>query len=348
MLAVTFQAPGEVRVEERPEPEPREPTDAVVQIHATGVCGSDLHIYHGRHPVEPGFTLGHEFVGEVLATGDDVTGVAPGDRVIGCFLAACGLCWFCQRRLFHLCESLRIFGHGEISGGLQGSQAEQVLVPNADLVLRRAPEALPDDAALFAGDVMNTGFHAIRSAGLQEGQSVAVLGLGPVGLCAVQAARHAGAAQVIAVDTVAERLETAEHFGAQPVHLTDQDPRAEVKAATEGRGVDVCVEAVGHEQALDLAVRLTRKAGTVSTVGVHGERCQVHMGLLWNKGLVLKAGVANVIANVDEVLGLLSSGALDPTPLVTHHMKLEDAPEAYAVYDRREALKIVLSPPGSG
>src|SRR5918911_4480927 len=285
MLAGTFQEPGRVDVEERPEPEPREATDAVVRIHATGVCGSDLHIYHGRHPVEPGFTLGHEFVGEVLATGDDVTGVAPGDRVIGCFLAACGRCWFCQRRLYHLCDSLRIFGHGEISGGLQGSQAEQVLVPNADLVLRRAPETLGDDAALFAGDVMNTGFHAIRSAGLQEGQSAAVLGLGPV---------------------------------------------------------DLCVEAVGHEQALDLAVRLTRKAGTVSTVGVHGERCQVHMGLLWNKGLVLKAGVANVIANVDEVLGMLSSGALDPLPLVTHHMKLEDAPEAYAIYDRREALKIVL------
>ena len=164
----------------------------------------------------------------------------------------------------------------------------------------------------------------------------------------MRAARHAGAAQVIAVDTVPERLEMAERFGARPVHLTEQDPRAEVKAATEGRGVDLCVEAVGHEQALDLAVRLTRKAGTVSTVGVHGERCQVHMGLLWNKGLVLRAGVANVIANVDEVLGLLSSGALDPLPLVTHHMKLEEAAEAYAAYDRREALKIVLSPPGRG
>src|SRR5918911_1626980 len=273
MLAGTFQEPGRVDVEERPEPEPREATDAVVRVHATGVCGSDLHIYHGRHPVEPGFTLGHEFVGEVVAVGDEVSTVAAGDRVIGCFLAACGRCWFCERRLFHLCESLRIFGHGEISGGLQGSQAEQVLVPNADLVLRRAPETLGDDAALFAGDVMNTGFHAIRSGGLERGQTAAVVGL---------------------------------------------------------------------EQALDLAVRLTRKAGTVSTVGVHGERCQVHMGLLWNKGLVLKAGVANVIANVDEVLGMLSSGALDPLPLVTHHMKLEDAPEAYAIYDRREALKIVL------
>jgi 2-desacetyl-2-hydroxyethyl bacteriochlorophyllide A dehydrogenase len=344
--AVTFQAPGDVRVEDKPEPELQGPGDAIVRVEATGVCGSDLHIFHGRHPVEPGFILGHEYVGEVLAAGDAVSRVGVGDRVIGCFLSACGDCWFCRRRLFHLCDTQRIFGHGKISGDLQGAQAEQVLVPSADLVLRPAPEGLGDDVALFAGDVMNTGFHAIRSAGVSEGDSVAVLGLGPVGLCAVQAAVHAGAAPVIAVDAVPDRLAMAERFGGMPVHLTEQDPRAEVKAATEGRGVDVCVEAVGGEQALESAIRLVRKAGRVSTVGVHGKRCEVHMGLVWNKGLTLQGGPANVIANVDEVLDLLVAGELDPTPLVTHHMKLEEAPEAYAAYDRREALKIVLTPPG--
>jgi threonine dehydrogenase-like Zn-dependent dehydrogenase len=344
MQAVTFQAPGEVRVEDKPEPELTGAGEAVVRVEATGVCGSDLHIYHGRHPVEPGFTLGHEYVGEVIAAGGEVSRVAVGDRVIGCFHAACGSCFFCRRRLFHLCDSLRIFGHGQISGGLEGAQAEQVLVPNADLVLRRAPDGLSDDAALFAGDVMNTSYDGVRSAGVQEGDVVAVLGMGPVGLCAVQVARHLGAARVIAVDSVPERLDMARGFGAEPVSLADQDVRAEVKAATEGRGVDVCLEAVGNEQALDTAIRLTRKAGVVSVVGVHGQRCQVHMGLFWNKGQSMRAGVANVISHVDDVLGLIADGSLDPTPLVSHHMALSEAPEAYAVYDRREALKIVLTP----
>lgn len=331
-------------MDERPEPTLTAATDAVVRIEATGVCGSDLHIFHGRHPVEPGFTIGHEFVGEVIDAGDEVTGVAVGDRVIGCFHAACGSCWFCQRRLFHLCDSLRIFGHGEISGNLPGAQAEQVLVPSADLVLRRAPADLAADAALFAGDVMNTGFDGIRAAGVAAGDSVVILGMGPVGLCAVQAARQAGAELIIAVDQVEERLSMARDFGAEPVHLTEDDPRAAVKAVTKGRGVDVAVEAVGHPDALDMAVRLTRKAGTVSTIGVHGQRCQVHMGLVWNKGLTLRAGVANVIANVDEVLDLIARGEVDPTPIVSHHMSLDDAVEAYAAYDRREALKIVLTP----
>ena len=158
MRAVTFQMPGEVRLEEKDEPEPEESDDAVVRVEAAGVCGSDLHIYHGRHPVEPGFTIGHEFVGTVIAAGDGVQRVATGDRVIGSFVTACGECFFCARRLFHHCEHQRIFGHGEISGALQGAQAEQVLVPHANLTLRRAPDGLADDAALFAGDVMNTGY----------------------------------------------------------------------------------------------------------------------------------------------------------------------------------------------
>jgi threonine dehydrogenase-like Zn-dependent dehydrogenase len=142
-----------------------------------------------------------------------------------------------------------------------------------------------------------------------------VLGLGPVGLCAVQAARVAGAAQVIAVDSVPERLSMAERFGARPVHLTDQDPRAAVKSATEGRGVDIAVDAVGDPRALELAIRLARKCGTVSVVGVYAERCEVHMGLVWIKALTLKTGHANVIAHLDPVLALMASGRLDPTPL---------------------------------
>lgn len=341
---MTFQAPGDVRVEEKPEPELEAATDAIVRVEASGVCGSDLHIYHGRVQIEPGFTIGHEFVGTVVAAGDDVTGVAEGDRVLGTYSTACGECWFCRRGDFHKCDSGRVFGHGATLGSLQGAQAELLLVPTANLTLRRVPEGMSDEVALFAGDVMGTGYHAVVETGVGEGDSVAVLGLGPVGLCAVQAAFAAGAGSVFAIDTVEDRLALAESFGATALHLTESDVRGEVKRGTESRGVDVAIDAVGHPDALELACRLARKAGTVSATGVYAERIDLHMGIVWIKALTLKTGHANVIKHVDPVLAALADGRLDPSPLVTHHMALDDAAEAYRVYDRREALKIVLAP----
>ena len=344
MRAVTFQAPGEVQVDEVPDPELLAPDDAIVRVQASGICGSDLHIYHGRVQIEPGFVIGHEFVGEVVATGDEVSRVAVGDRVLGTYGTACGECFFCRREEFHKCDEARVFGHGETLGSLQGAQAELLLVPHANLTLRKVPGGLSDDVALFAGDVMGTAFHAVDSRPLAEGETAAILGLGPVGLCAVQAAKAAGASEVVAIDTVEDRLRMAETFGATPVHLTEQEPRAEVKKLTEGRGVDLAVDAVGHPEALDLALRLARKAGTVSVTGVYAERAEVHMGVLWIKALTLTSGHANVIKHVDPVLELLSTGRLDPAPLVTHHMKLDEAPDAYRAYDNKEALKIVLTP----
>jgi 2-desacetyl-2-hydroxyethyl bacteriochlorophyllide A dehydrogenase len=344
MRAVTFQAPGEVQVDEVPDPELLAPDDAIVRVQASGICGSDLHIYHGRVQIEPGFVIGHEFVGEVVAIGDEVSRVAVGDRVLGTYGTACGECFFCRREEFHKCDEARVFGHGKTLGSLQGAQAELLLVPHANLTLRKVPDALSDEVALFAGDVMGTAYHAVASRPLAKGETAAILGMGPVGLCAVQAARAAGAAEVIAIDTVEDRLRMAETFGATAVHLTEQDPRAEAKRLTEGRGVDLAVDAVGHPDALDLALRLARKAGTVSVTGVYAEKTEVHLGILWIKALTLTSGHANVIKHVDPVLELLSAGDLDPAPLVTHHMKLDEAPDAYRVYDNREALKIVLTP----
>jgi 2-desacetyl-2-hydroxyethyl bacteriochlorophyllide A dehydrogenase len=343
MRAVTFQAPGEVRVEEKPDPELTAPDEAVVRVEATGVCGSDLHLYHGRIQIEQGFTLGHEYVGTVVAAGEGVSTVSEGDRVLGAFLTACGKCFFCRRGAFHKCDSGRVFGHGATLGSLQGAQAELLLVPGADLTLRRVPDGLSDDVALFAGDVMGTGYHAVEALDLEPGGSVAVLGLGPVGLCAVQVAKAAGAAEVIGVDSVEERLRMAEAFGATPVHLTEEDVRGAVKQATEGRGVDGAIDAVGHPDALDMACRLARKAGTVAAIGVYSERVEVHMGIVWIKSLTLRSGQANVIGHLDPVLERLAAGDLDPAPLVTHHMALDEAAEAYRIYDSHEALKIVLT-----
>jgi 2-desacetyl-2-hydroxyethyl bacteriochlorophyllide A dehydrogenase len=344
MRAVTFQAPGVVSVEERPQPELIDAEDAIVRIDASGVCGSDLHIFHGRVQIEAGFTIGHEYVGTVLAAGDAVTRVAVGDRVLGCFQTACGTCFFCRRGDYHRCAQSRTFGHGAALGNLQGTQAEMALVPHANLVLRRVPDGMSNDVALFAGDVMGTGFHAVVESGLKPGDVAAVLGLGPVGLCAVQAARAVGAARVLAIDSVPERLAVAKALGGEPVHLTEEDPRQAVRDATEGRGVDVCIDAVGDPKVLDSAIRLTRPCGSIQCIGVYAERADVHMGLLWLKTLTLRGGQANVIGHVDRVLALLSAGVLDPSALVTHHMKLDDAADAYAVFDRREALKVVLTP----
>ncbi|HEY5053578.1 MAG TPA: alcohol dehydrogenase catalytic domain-containing protein, partial [Solirubrobacterales bacterium] len=288
MRAVTFQAPGEVRVEEKPDPEVAAADEALVRVEASGICGSDLHIYHGRVPVEPGFTIGHEFVGTVLAAGPGVERVAVGDRVLGCFHTACATCVACLRSDYHRCENGQTFGHGSKLGDLQGAQAEQLLVPRANLTLRRVPEGMSTEVALFAGDVMGTGFHAVAHAGMRAGDTVAVLGLGPVGLCAVQAARAGGASQVFAVDTVEQRLRMAESFGATPLHLTEDEPKRAVRAATEGRGVDVVVDAVGDPGPLAMAISLARDAGAVSGIGAYAGRGDVPLGLAWLKGLTLR------------------------------------------------------------
>ena len=345
MRAVTFQAPNEVRIEEKPDPRVSTPDEALIRVEASGICGSDLHIYHGRVPVEQGFTIGHEYVGTVLDAGAAVERVSIGDRVLGCFHTACATCSACLRGDYHRCERQRTFGHGSHLGDLPGAQAEQLLVPRANLTLRRVPEGMSDEAALFAGDVMGTGYHAVAHAGMRSGDTVAVLGLGPVGLCAVQAALAGGAVRVFAIDSVEARLEMAESFGGvTPVHLTEEEPKKAVRAATGGSGVDVVVDAVGDPAPLAMAISLCRDAGVVSGIGAYAGKGEIPLGLAWLKGLQLRLGLANVIAHVDRVLSLIEAGKLDPAPLVTHHMKLEQAAEAYELYDQREALKIVLTP----
>ena len=285
-----------------------------MRVEASGICGSDLHIYHGRVPVESGFTIGHEFVGTVTDAGDAGRarrGRRPRARHLPHRLR--DLHAVHPRRLPPLLATAARSATARNLGDLQGAQAEQLLVPRANLTLRRVPEGMSSDVALFAGDVMGTGYHAVAHAGVRAGDTVAVLGLGPVGLCAIQAARASGAAQVYAIDTVADRLAMAERFGATPLHLTDDDPKRAVRAATGG-GVDVTVDAVGDPGPLALAVSLTRDAGIVSGIGAYAGKGEVPLGLAWLKGLQLRLGLANVIAHVDRVLALMQAGILDPSP----------------------------------
>jgi len=343
MRALTFQAPGEVAVVEVAEPTLTGADEALVAVRTAALCGSDLHIYHGRVQVEPGFVLGHELVGEVVAVGAQVQRVAVGDRVVSCFRSACGSCFWCLRGQYQHCERGRTFGHGKFLGNLPGAQAELVVVPNADLTLRRVPEGMEDAKAIFAGDVLGTAYHAVAEGGLRGGERVAVVGLGPVGLCAVQVAIALGAAEVFAIDSVPQRLELAQRFGARPVPLGEQTAE-KVRGATAGRGADLVIEAVGSLPALQLAIGLARMGGRLSVVGVHAEPGELHVGLLWFKGVEVRLGLANVIAHIDPVLALLEAGRLDPTPLVSHAFPLAEAPAAYRLFDRREALKVLINP----
>ena len=343
--ALTFHPPAHVRLETVSNPVLESPGDAIVRVERAGICGSDLHVLHGRETgLDPGSVMGHEFMGRVVAAGSGLTLFSEGDRVVSAFTSCCGHCFYCVRGLSARCVEGRLFGWVQDGVGLQGGQAELVRVPMADATLFRLPEDLPSDAALLLADVLPTGWNCARLAGVHPGSVAVVVGCGPVGLMAVAAATELGAQCVFAIDSVPERLELAASFGAQAVHLIDDDPRAAIKSATGGRGVDAAIDAVGHPDALDLGARVTRKAGTVVAIGVYAERVEVHMGIVWIKALTLKTGHANVIGHVDRVLAMMAGGVLDPTPLVTHHMTLADAPEAYAVYDRREALKIVMTP----
>jgi 2-desacetyl-2-hydroxyethyl bacteriochlorophyllide A dehydrogenase len=335
-----------VTVEDVAYPVLESDADAVVRITTTSVCGTDLHIYRGHLQVEPGMTIGHEFVGEVVDAGDHVHRVAVGDRVLSCFQSACGTCFHCLRSEYQKCEQGRYFGLGAAAGGINGTQAEAVLVPNADFCLRRVPDGMADDVALFAGDVLSTGFHSVHEAGVDAGDAVAVMGLGAVGLCAVQSAFASGASRVFAIDSVEDRLALARSFGATPLHMGEVDVRKAIRDETGGRGVDLAVDAVGHPDVLENAIRMTRACGTVSLIGVYATRCEVHMGLAWYKSLRIVGGQANPIRHVDTVLRMLEAGHLAPASIVSHHMALEDAAEAYAIFDRREATKIVLTPDG--
>ena len=317
----------------------------MVRVEASGICGSDLHIFHGRVPVEPGFTIGHEFVGTVLAAGPDVERVSVGDRVLGCFHTACATCATCLRGDYHRCEKGQTFGHGSNLGDLQGAQAEQLLVPRANLTLRRVPEGMADEVALFAGDVMGTGYHAVVHAGDARRRHRRRARPRPGRALRGAGGAAGGATGVFAIDSVPQRLEMAAGFGATPVHLTEEEPKRVVRAATEkprrrrGRRRGRRPRAAG-----DGGQPRPRRRHGLGDRRLRRASGEVPLGLAWLKGLTLRLGLANVIAHVDRVLALIEAGKLDPAPLVTHHMKLDEAAEAYALYDQREALKIVLTP----
>lgn len=343
--AVTFHDVGDFRVSDVPKPFIAEPDDVLVRVTLGAICGSDLHIYHGHSPIDQGAILGHEFVGVVEESGPAARGLAPGDRVVASFYTACGACRLCRRGWWSQCESRSIFGHGAYFGGLGGGQAEYCVVPHANVNLARIPDDVSDDQAIFVGDILATGYFAAERGMIRPGDTVAVIGAGPVGLMTTMCASLFGPARVFVVDVVDARLELARDLGGVPLDSRQVNPEGEIRRHTEGAGADAVLECVGRIEAIETAINCCRGGGTISSVGVPSA---VNAGFpyfdAWTRDLTFRSGCTNVHAYMARLLELIQAGRLHPERIVSHRMRLDQAAEAYRLFDAHEATKILLTP----
>jgi threonine dehydrogenase-like Zn-dependent dehydrogenase len=335
--AITFQGVRQVACTETPEPELLSDRDAIVLVELAGLCGSDLHVYLGREiGIEPGTVMGHEFVGRVERVGGAVRGISPGDRVASPFSTSCGACYFCTRGLSSRCTEGRLFGWVERGVGLQGGQAPRVRVPFADTTLFPLPDDLDLPEALLLCDVLPTGYYCARMAQVDEGGTFAVIGAGPVGLMAVLAARERGARRLYAIDTIEARLARAEALGAIPIDAGSADPRVTVRGATDGRGADAVMEAVGSAAAGRLAFDLVRPGGIVATVGVHHDRgFPFSPAEAYDRNLTWKIGRCPARSLMPELVPLARARRRELAALITHRLPLARGAEGYRLFEAR-------------
>ena len=347
MKAVLFDRVGSVSVGDVTKPDLQTNRDALVKVTATAICGTDLHVLNGRIPVEENTVLGHEVVGVVERTGSDVRRINPGDRVVVSCTVQCGECINCRNRQVALCKQGGIFGLGRLKGGFQGGQAEYIRVPYADMVLESIPDNVSDEQAIFVGDILSTGYMALENGSVHPGDAVAIFGAGPVGLCAVAAARLLGPSRIISVDLLDYRLETAKHLGADiEINSGKRDPVEEIRKITDGRGADVAIEAVGSIVTFRHCVESVKSGGNISIVGGFPPGTdEISIREIWIKSPQIRMGLVNMI-HMNQLVSLIQYGKLDLTPLVTHRMLLYEAKEAYHLVNSRSAnvLKVILYP----
>ena len=345
MKAATYQGVGEVKVIDVPKPSINGDDQALIRITLGAICGSDLHAYHGRIPMSAGELLGHEFVGVVEDVGRGVKRFKPKDRVVSSFFVACGHCALCRKGNFNECVDLATFGFGEQLGGLGGGQSEYVVVPMADHSMELIPREVTDEQAVFVGDILSTGLFAAERAEIHYGDTVAIIGAGPVGLMATLCAQLFGPAQVLVVDMVDSRLELALELGGTPVNASEVNPIEAIERLTGGIGADSSIEAVGLTATVDTAIRCVRGGGTISVVGVPSEfTADFPYYHMWEKALTFRSGRCNVQKYMRPLLDLIAAGRLHPEKIISHRMRLDQAEEAYRMFDAREATKIVLTP----
>ncbi|WP_328497194.1 zinc-dependent alcohol dehydrogenase family protein [Streptomyces sp. NBC_00414] len=346
MRATTIHAPFDLRVEDVPDPVVRRPGDAVVRVLRSCVCGSDLWAYRGESERKPGQRIGHEFLGIVEETGAEVATVRRGDLVVAPFMWSDGVCDHCREGLTTSCEHGGFWG----SVGSDGGQGEAVRVPYADGTLVALPaEAASDDRLLAAlltlSDVMGTGHHAALGAGACPGVTVAVVGDGAVGLCAVLAAKRLGAERIIALGRHETRTDIARRFGATDVVAERGDAAVEaVRELTRGQGAHAVVEAVGTEQSMSTAVNIARDGGAIGFVGVpHGSGTGLDLSVMFDRNIALRGGVAPVRAYIPELLPDVLDGTIDPSPVFDLTVGLEGVPDGYKAMDERTALKVMVT-----
>jgi threonine dehydrogenase-like Zn-dependent dehydrogenase len=343
--AATFQGVGKVSVVDVPKPSIHAADEALVKVTLSAICGSDLHAYHGRIPMAEGELLGHEFVGVVEEVGSAVRRFKPGDRVVASFFVICGHCTMCRKGAFNECVNLATFGFGKYLGDLGGGQSEYVVVPMADQSMEPIPQGISDEQAVFVGDILATGMFAAERAEIKPGDVVAVVGAGPVGLMATMCAQLYGPSRVLVIDMVESRLELAQELGGTAINASQVNPIEAVDSFTGDLGADSTIEAVGAAASVDTAIRCVRGGGTVSMVGVPAEITgDFPYYVFWDKALTFRSGRSNVPRYMKPLLDLLAAGRLHPEKIISHRMKLDQAEEAYRMFDAREATKIVLTP----
>ncbi|MER7043165.1 zinc-dependent alcohol dehydrogenase family protein [Streptomyces microflavus] len=347
MRATVIHAPHDIRVEEVPDPAIRQPTDAVVRVLRACICGSDLWAYRGESARQPGQRIGHEFLGVVEETGAGVGGFAVGDLVVAPFVWSDGTCAYCADGLTTSCPEGGFWG----SVGSDGGQGEAVRVPYADGTLVKLPAAAASDdrlltALLALSDVLGTGHHAALGAGVTKGSTVAVVGDGAVGLCGVLAARRLGAERIIALGRHTARTDIARRFGATDVVAERGEAAlAAVRELTRGEGAHSVIEAVGTEQSMRTALDIVRDGGAIGYVGVpHGSASGVDLGVMFDRNIALRGGVAPVRTYIPELLPDVLDGTIDPSPVFDLSIGLDEVPAGYRAMDGRTALKVLITP----
>jgi alcohol dehydrogenase len=344
MKALVYHGPGQRGWDDVPDPTIIDPTDIVVRIDTSTICGSDLHILKGDVPeTTPGTVLGHEAVATVQEIGVSVSTVAVGDRVLLSCISACGRCRFCREARYGQC----LGGGGWIFGHLiDGLQAEYARVPFADNSVFKVPEQLSDEQVLFLADILPTAYEVgVLNGKVSPGDVVAIVGAGPIGLAAMLTAQLYTPGRIVAIDLADSRLESAEKFGADTtINNGREDALAQIMELTDGLGADVALEAVGVPDTFELACQLIRPGGRVANIGVHGHPASLHLEKLWTRDVTITTGLVDT-NTIPRLMKLVADGRLDPTVFATHHVALEDTMSAYDIFAdaaNTDALKVVL------
>ncbi|MFJ2112549.1 MULTISPECIES: alcohol dehydrogenase catalytic domain-containing protein [unclassified Streptomyces] len=343
MKALVFHGPGQSSWDNVPDAAITDPSDAIIRVDATTICGTDLHILKGDVPeVAAGTVLGHEAVGEVVEVGREVRSVRPGDRVLASCISACGRCRFCREARYGQC----LGGGGWVLGHLiDGTQAEYARLPFADLGVHPLPAALDSGDAVLLADIFPTAYEVgVLNGSVRPGDTVVVVGAGPIGLAVIATARLLSPGRIIAVDLAPSRLEHARRLGADAVANAAEDPESLVRELTAGAGADVTIEAVGVPESFEMCTRMVRPCGHVANIGVHGKPAVLHLEDLWIKDLTLTTGLVDT-SSTPMLLGMAAAGRLPASSLVTHRFALDRMEEAYGVFSAETdsgALKVVL------